>query len=36
MAQIVSNEVPSGLINSSNKIYTLAYNAIQVMAVIVD
>lgn len=36
MAQIVSNEIPSGLIDSSNKVYTLANNSLQITNLIVD
>lgn len=36
MAQIISNEIPSGVIDSSNKVYTLSYNALQITNLIVD
>lgn len=36
MGQIVTNEIPVGLIDSSNKIYTLSMTALQITDVVVD
>ena len=36
MAQVIANEIPSWIIDSINKTYTLAYSAIQITDVIMD